>query len=284
MPEENSRLRLATAIEPLGLSAREAFAHLRRIGVRGVQWPAAAAGLRPRELDRGARRDLQAALRRLELELSGVDLPIPPEHFGQADRVDRAVAAAEEAIRFAAEFARVPVSMRLPTRSGREETASAPETTDSRRESPKDRDPSRSPSHGETETAIAAVLAVADRHGVRLADETVPLSTSIPDRELVGLGLDPVALLAAGVDPAAAALERGRDVAAARLGDLDAAGIRVPPGSGGRLDVVRFRVALEIAGFEGFVVVDPRQWRDPLGGVATSVEVWREAGSPVEPS
>jgi len=258
MFDESSRIRLAAAIEPLGMSAREALPKLQRMGVRGVQWPAAAAGLRPRELDRGARRDLQAVLRRLELELSGVDLPIPPEHFGDVARVDRAVAAAEEAIRFAAEFGRVPVSMRWPA--------------------------SRGDSNAEAEAAVAALLAVAERRGVRFADETVPPPTSGPDREIVGLGLDPVALLAAGIDPAAVALERGPEIVATRLGDLDAAGVRVPPGAGGRLDVVRYRVSLEIAGFDGFAIIDPRQWSDPRGGVAAAAEVWREAGSPAEPS
>jgi sugar phosphate isomerase/epimerase len=264
MFEASSRIRLAAAIEALGTTAREAFAHLRHAGVRGVQWPAAAAGLRPRDLDRGGRRDLATVLRRFELEMSGVDLPIPAEHFGDASRVDRAVAAAEEAIRFAAEFSRVPVCMRLPAlRRGDVDGGSA---------------------SSEAEGAIAAVLAVADRHGVRLADETVPPPDTSSDRALVGLGLDPVALLAGGFDPAAVALERGADVVAARWCDLDAAGVRLPPGLGGRLDVVRYRVSLEIAGFEGHVVIDPRQWNDPIGGVAISVDAWREAASPAEPS
>jgi len=266
MFEQTPGIRLAAAIEPLGPVVREAFATLRAAGVRGVQWPAAAAGLRPRDLDRGARRDLRAVLRRFELELAGLDLPIPPEHFADPARVDRAVAATEEAVRFASEFARVPVCMRLPV-PGASGAGGADEAA----------------SDG-AEAAIAAVLAAADRHGVRLADETVPLAVGTPHGEVVGLGLDPVALLAAGVDPAGAALEHASAIVSARLSDLDAAGVRVPPGRGGRLDVVRYRVALEIGGVGGFVVVDPRQWSDPRGGIVASVEAWREAGSPVEPS
>ena len=263
MPDETSRIRLAAAFEPLGLAAREAFAHLRSIRVRGVQWPAAAVGLRPRDLDHGARRDLHAVLRRCELELSGLDLPIPPAHFLEASRVDRAVAAVEEAVRFAADFGRVPVCLRLPRK---DEAAGDDGADDS------------------ADTALDAVRAVADRFGVRLADETVPLAIGTPHGEVVGLGLDPVAFLASGVDPAAAALEHAGRVIAARLSDLDASGVRVPPGQGGRLDVVRYRVALEVGGFDGFLVIDPRQWSDALRGVAAAAEAWRGAGLPVEPS
>lgn len=49
--------------------------------------------LRPRNLDRPARRELAATLGRLELACGGVDLPIPAEHFESPGTVDRAVAA-----------------------------------------------------------------------------------------------------------------------------------------------------------------------------------------------
>ena len=105
---------VAVAFEGLGLEPREAFATLRELGISGVQWPAMRAGLRPRDLDASGRRDLQSTLRRHELSMSGVDLWIPPEHFGDAGRVDRVVSAVEESVRFAAQFGRCPVSLRLP--------------------------------------------------------------------------------------------------------------------------------------------------------------------------
>jgi sugar phosphate isomerase/epimerase len=245
---------VAVALDGLGLEPREALAALREAGVSAVQWPAMRSGLRPRDLDASARRDLISTLRRSELAMSGVDLWIPPEHFGDATRVDRAVAAVEESVRFAAEFGRCPVSMRLP-----------------RAASPNEGD-------GGLGSALAALAGIADRHGVPLADHAVPVVAS----ESWSIGLDPVALLAAGIDPAAAAMEHAGRLAAARLADLDRGGLRAPVGDPieGRLDVVRYRIGLEVAGFGGLVVIDPRQWADPLAGVLRSARAWAEAGRP----
>lgn len=245
---------MAVALDGLGLEPREAFVALRAAGVSAVQWPAMAAGLRPRDLDASARRDLQSTLRRHELSMSGVDLWIPAEHFVERSRVDRAVAAVEEAVRFAAEFGRCPVSVRLPGPSAREDGEQG------------------------LESAISAIAAIADRHGVGLADHAVP---STP-RESVRIGIDPVACLAAGSDPAAVAIEHSGEVAAARLADLDRGGLRSPAGDPreGRLDLLRYRVGLEVAGFRGLVAIDPRQWSDPLAGVRRSAIAWTEAGRP----
>lgn len=243
---------VAVALEGLGLEPREAFAALRELGIAGVQWPAMRGGLRPRELDASGRRDLQSTLRRHELSMSGVDLWIPPEHFGDPSRVDRAVAAVEESIRFAAEFGRCPVSLRLPAAPGDAEASQ--------------------------ETAFAAIGAIAERHGVAIADHAVPIAK----REGIAIGLDPVAWLAAGHDPAAIAIEHGGAIAAARLADLDRGGLRTPVGDAieGRLDVVRYRVGLEVAGVRRLVVIDPRQWSDPIAGVRRSAAAWTEAGRP----
>src|SRR5690606_13026801 len=61
-----------------------------KAGFRAVALDASAAGLRPRDLDRSARRDLAALLRRLELAFAGLDLWIPPEHFASPEHADRA--------------------------------------------------------------------------------------------------------------------------------------------------------------------------------------------------
>lgn len=250
------RHQVAVAFEGLGLEPRDAFAALRDLGIAGVQWPATRAGLRPRDLDASGRRDLQATLRRHELALSGVDLWIPPEHLLDPARVDRAVAAIEESVRFAAEFGRVAVSLRLPAPAA-DESATA---------------------LGGLESVCGAVAAMAERHGVAVADHAVPAS----EREGISWGLDPVAWLAAGRDPAAVAIEHPGRFAAARLADLDRGGLRGPVGEAidGRLDVLRYRVGLEVAGFRGLIVVDPRQWADPLGGIRRSARAWTEAGRP----
>ena len=243
---------VAVAFEGLGLEPREAFATLRELGISGVQWPAMRAGLRPRDLDASGRRDLQSTLRRHELSMSGVDLWIPPEHFGDAGRVDRVVSAVEESVRFAAQFGRCPVSLRLPG----------------------------APAEGEAghESVFASLAAIAERHGVAIADHAVPVTK----RDSIAMGVDPVAWLAAGHDPAAIAIEHAGAIAAARLADLDRGGLRSPVGdpSQGRLDVVRYRVGLEVAGVRALVVIDHRQWSDPIAGVRRSAEAWTEAGRP----
>ena len=88
-------------------------------GYRDLQLDAAAAGLRPRELGRSARRDLASMLRRSGLGCSGVDLWIPAAHFADPARSDRAVSAVLDALEFAHELAGLtggaPVlSTRLP--------------------------------------------------------------------------------------------------------------------------------------------------------------------------
>lgn len=246
-PHEGSSL--AASFDSLGLPPREALEAIAARSVRGVQWSATMPGVRPRELDASARRDLRASLRRLGLVLVGIDLFIPPEHFRDATRVDRAVAAVEEAVRFAADFARVPVSLRLP------------------REAPE---------------AVAPLVAIAERAGVCLADHELPLGAA-GDSAMLGVGLDPVALLAAGLDPAAAMLEQGAKVAVARLADLGRDGVRLAPrssGGDGRLDLRRYRVAIEVAGKRPAVVIDPRQWRDPLDGIVETVAAWQAASVP----
>lgn len=243
---------VAVALDGLGLEPRDAFATLHELGIAGVQWPATRSGLRPRDLDASGRRDLQSTLRRHELSLSGVDLWIPSEHFGDPGRVDRAVAAVEESVRFAAEFGRCPVSLRLP--------GSGPEGA------------------ARDESVFAAIGVIAERHGVPIADHAVP----IVKRESIAMGLDPVAWLAAGHDPAAVAIEHAGEIASARLADLDRGGLRVPVGDAieGRVDLLRYRVALEVAGVRRLVVIDPRQWADPIAGVRRSAAAWSDAARP----
>jgi hypothetical protein len=52
--------------------------------------------------------------------------------------------------------------------------------------------------------------------------------------------------------------------------------MRGPVGAAGesRLDVLRFRVALEMAGLARFPVIDARQWIDPHAGVLATVQAW----------
>jgi sugar phosphate isomerase/epimerase len=235
-----------------GRSVREALDDLRGLGFAGVQWSATLPEVRPRDLGASARRDLKALLRRVDLRVAGIDLWIPPEHFADASRVDRAVAATLEAIGLAGDLGRCPLSLRLPAPREAGDAVGG---------------------------VLDALLAAADRSGVAIADHADPVCAD----PRCGVGIDPVAEFAAGRDPVATVFERAGRIVAARLCDLTRSGLRAAVGEGGgegRLDTMRYRVALEIAGFHGMVVVDARQWSEVAAGLRRSIEVWREAGRP----
>lgn len=171
---------------------RAALSLLAAAGLRHVQLSAALPGMRPRDLDRSARRDLLARLRRLELVPAGLDLWIPLEHFTSPEHADRAAAAVIEAIELAADLGRLALSIRL--------------------------------ADGLEGTIVQEWRSKAETCGVRLADHA---PTPHP---LLSVGIDPAALLAAGMDPAACA-SAAPDLAAARLSDFrDEA--RAVPGAG----------------------------------------------------
>jgi sugar phosphate isomerase/epimerase len=237
---------LAPTAAETGLAPREALKKLAAMGFRAVQLSATQPGLRPRELDRSARRDLLAALRRSELVLSGLDCWIPAEHFTDPQRMDRAGAALLAMIEMAGELDRCPVSIVLPDDCGG------------------------------MEALLDEVRGHADRFGVRLADHAVTPAGP----PWTGVGIDPAAWLAAGADPAAGVGRFADRLVCARLVDLLRTGLRGPIGSGGagRLDVLAYRVALSVGGYDRPVVVDARQWVDPLGGFEATKACWDRGG------
>jgi sugar phosphate isomerase/epimerase len=220
---------------PWAAGARAAIAWAADTGYRSVQLDAAAPGLRPRELDRSGRRDLAAFLRRSQLTLSGFDLWIPPEHFADPARSDRAMEAALAAIELAAAVGGLVDGSPSPTLS-----LSLPENLGSE--------------------ATALLIARAEATGARIADHTLrtqeqpPLDPESP----LGIGVDPASLLLAGRDPAAAVSRAGRLLVTARLSDATVVG-RIAPGSpGGRLDQLSYIVALSTVAFSRPLVVDLR--------------------------
>lgn len=199
-----------------------------RAGYRAVQLDAAAAGLRPRELGRSARRDLAATLRRATLSCSGVDLWIPAAHFADPARSDRAMSAAIDSMDFAAELAsltggRAVVSMALGWRD-------AP-------------------------GACEALVSAAEDRAVRLADHAWP-----GDDRSRWVGIDPAVVLASGqpeADPASGVSRAGGRLASVRLSDLSEGGHRVSPGSG-RVDLVALLVAATTLAARPTIVADLR--------------------------
>lgn len=250
MPDPVLRFRppaLSATLAPLETEPRRAFDRLGELGYRSVQFSAMQAGLRPRELDQSARRDLLASLRRRELAVSGLDAWIPPEHLLDPARADRATAALLDTIRLAGDLDRCCVSLTLPEAA----------TDDEARR---------------LEPVIAALVETAEHMGVPLADHAVPVTR----RAGIGLGLDPVAWLAASEDPAEAVLRHAEHTVAARLADLNAAGMRSPAtgGPGCRLDLRAYQVALSTLGLTHPVVVDARQWTDPWTGLSRTIQAW----------
>jgi hypothetical protein len=119
---------------------------------------------------------------------------------------------------------------------------------------------------------VAELGRLAGREGVAVADH----SSDAPARTAAGLaiGLDPVAELAAGRDPALAAIRAGSHLASARLADLSRSGLRMPPlePREARLDLDAYLAALDAGGYRRELVVDARQWRDAGAGLAATVE------------
>ncbi|MDY7109735.1 MAG: TIM barrel protein [Planctomycetota bacterium] len=244
---------LSATFAPLPTAPRRAFDRLREMGFGHVQLSAAQPGLRPRELDRSARRDLLATLRRRELAVSGLDVWIGPGEFLDPAKMDRAVGAMIEAIELAADLGRCPVSLTLPGRGG-----------DSEEDAP------------DAGAVMAAMIEAAQVRDVPLADHAIP----VVDREYIGVGIDPAAWLARDEDPATAVSRHADRLVSLRLCDLLTSGLRGPIGDAqeGRLDVLAYRVAAGLAAAGRPIVVDARQWSDPWAGLKQTLDAWWSAG------
>lgn len=85
-------------------SARGLLGWLARAGAKAAALDATHPELRPRSLDRSARRDLAATLRRAQLALAGIDIFVPAAHLAEPATADRALAAILRAIELAGEL------------------------------------------------------------------------------------------------------------------------------------------------------------------------------------
>jgi sugar phosphate isomerase/epimerase len=230
---------------PVGGDPRSVIGWAGGLRCAGVQVDATSAGLRPRELDRSARRDLASVLRRHELALSGVDAFVPVAHLSDPSHQDRAVHAVVAAIELCSELSMLSggggsvVSVTLPEKAGAD--------------------------------VLSVVCAAAERCGVVIADHRWPVVDR--GRPLIGVGIDPSAVVLGGGVPSEAPL-KVRELAAARVSDLAAQG-RVAPGSGdGKMDLLAYRIALETSGFRGMPVMDLRGLQDPEKAAKGIVDGW----------
>lgn len=220
-------------------------------GFRWVTLDGGAPGLRPRELDRSARRDLAALLRRLELGLAGVDLWIPPDHFAEPEHADRAVAAVVGAVDLVADLADL---------SGGERIVSVT--------LPRER--------GVAAAAIDAMATRADERATLIADHTWPPPESASPAP-IAVGLDPAACLLAGDNPAKAAARLGGRLALARLSDASDVTRVAPGGRDGRLNDLAYVVALETAKMSRPLVLDLRGTPAPAESAPRVLAWWTDA-------
>jgi sugar phosphate isomerase/epimerase len=205
-------------------SAAEAAA---RAEVPALHLDATLPGIRPRELDRSARRDLLAIVKRHNVSLTGCDLFIPPTHFTSPQHQQRAADAVRQAIGLAAELRSLGAAAAMVCI----ETAASPST--------------------EPTLDAAALLidlaAHARDHGVTLCDCT---SDSSP----LARGLDLAAVLARNEDPAAAILTQ--KPVCLRLADWNGRA-RVPFGDG-RADATAIAAATSVATPDALGILDFR--------------------------
>lgn len=202
---------------------------------------ATAPGLRARELDRSARRDLAATLRRQGFAFTGLDFFIPPSHFTDPAHADRALAALAAALELASDLARhagLP-----PGQAAAWVTTEMPEAT------PAD--------------VRATLAAASERVNTTIANLTPAASDLV--------ALDPAALLLKGEDPATAAAKLGSRLAAPRLSDATA-GTRVAA-SQGTLDLLTYHAATASA--RSAPCLDLRQLPDAAAAMTTGLEAWQ---------
>ncbi len=254
-----SDLSLAPALGPLvrdaGLSVRAAIEQVATAGFTAVQLDASLAGIRPRDLDRRARQDLLALLKRRDLRLAGWDLFIPRRHYAEPDLLDRAMTATLAAVELAADTGRVPLSLQMPIARI-------------------------------SDDARASLVEAADVRGVRLAihaEDQVDAMTAwlaAADVAALGVSIDPAAVIALKLDPAELVHRFARRLAAARLSDAPGVGERCVVGRG-ELDLPDYRVAVDLAASRaGPVVLDLRSLPDPLAAAAAARAAWDRASFP----
>ncbi|MAJ46383.1 MAG: hypothetical protein CBC35_03595 [Planctomycetes bacterium TMED75] len=222
-----------------------------RLGFRSVTLSAAQPGLRPRELDRSARRGLLAELRRLELECSSIDLFIPPEHFTSTETIERALDAVRGALDLATDLGARSLFLRLPSESLEDAMLESTEELNRLAES-----------------RVVRLLDVGlSGRALRSLESAQPIA--------IGIGLDTASWLADQRDPLEGLITHGAMVGGLRLVDLDETGSRTAPVAGGRIDLDSLRRALTLEVQPRSVVLDARGWADPLSDSARSLALWR---------
>lgn len=236
---------------PTGAEARAVIEWIAAQGARAIQLNAAAVGLRARELDRSARRDIAAMLRRLGMSCSGLDLFIPPEHFVSTGTADRATESVLSTIELAAELsslagsagdgARAVVCVLIPRETSSE--------------------------------VVRAINQRAELHGVHVANHAYPIAEHVAEHAGIRVGLDCAVVLTSGDDPVRFAASLGPSLAALRVTDATSLGTRVVPGRG-RLDLNMLGATLAVANRGAISILDVRGLNSAQTAVRETLSAW----------
>jgi sugar phosphate isomerase/epimerase len=224
--------------------------------VRAIVLDTMIAGFRARELSRSARRDLAASLRRRELDFTGLDLWIPPEHYIDPINAQRAIEAVSQACELSAELAalvgarsRPIVSVLLPSDLGQPERQSL------------------------SQSAQRVGALIADHQPDHQPDHT---NTGI------GVGIDPCLVLMNASSPGKAITQAGANLVSARLCDVNAMGRCAVGSTGSKLDLKGYAGALVVASLQApqdWVTLDLRQLPDPVQAIEHARHAWADAGT-----
>ena len=248
VPLSLSLVGLGSTTESAG--ARRLIEHAAKLGPRAIRLDASLAGLRARDLDRSARRDLASLLRRLGVGFGGIDLWIPPEHFADPSRSERAVDAVRSAIDLCAELASLdgrPAGRTLSITLGADSDAAA------------------------SEVSIAAARAT-----VRIVDHGPDAENRAGPDSPFSAGVDPASLLLRSLDPVQEVARLGNRVASPRLSDTDGIS-RVTPGHG-RLDLLSYHASLIVSGVATDAVLDARGLQSPDAQLREAIDAWDHLG------
>jgi len=224
-----SRCRINPALAEMGGRALIAWSG-ESSGYRCVQLDARILDMRPRLLDRSARREVAFLLRRAQLDVSGLDLWIPPTHFGDPVHVDRAVGAVIEAIEFAAELSGLGVGLTALAAGGKPAPLGVSVNL------------GPSPAAG----VLDSLAAACERHSAGVCDHFWPARMGLL------VGVDPDVALASGVGGGAL-----NAAIAGVSGRIGSARISEPARKG--FDLSLYYASLDLAGYRGAVVVDTEQ-------------------------
>lgn len=217
--------------------------------VRGVALDASRPDCRARDLGRSARRDLAAMLRRTELELTGIDLFIPPEHYADPARAQRAFDTVQQTAMLAVELSRLVGARSRPLVSLTL--------------------PASLPAH--EHDALAAMF---EKYGAIGADHTPAPEDAPAPGVWLARGIDPATHLLAGHDPVSAATRPG--VTALRLSALNATGRCPVNAEGARPDMTAYAAAALTSG-QRWITADTRGCAEPAQAVHAAIDTWRGA-------